>query len=468
MLNAKVRLKMLLVLLGMSSIISSCDSKKTSNSGSTNTSQSSSSSISTGNNEKEVYAKFYVALKNTYEYEGDYYAEFVRKSDGYKEETIETIGDGNKFYCENRSYKDSESGYVLNNKTIEAVVSKDNRYVYYEERGIEEKNKEAKYISEKSIKKYTNYSPSSLYEDTILMSLMETTAIDKIEDIIKEYGSGNHLVYDKHSIIFDQSVVTLTIDFNVDLKGEEEAESIEYAKQKDTMSFTINDDKVSSFKTKTEIEYKTKTEEKPITSIYEFNYDVEYSYKSGLLDKISLDGIEIKAETALILFYYGDYQLRSVYYSEVGKPINYIFDNYFFNGDGFYGYDMNSGIIEFYLDEEFKVKYTNEPLPSDELRLYIKITVPSDRAIVMEMSQSNYYRQVNDEDTNKDYVKRVDKMFTSKSMELEGVTYNFDKREEITREYVTVNGEKCEDKEITLEDGKLYEIVYYYDYANRF
>ena len=57
------------------------------------------------------------------------------------------------------------------------------------------------------------------------------------------------------------------------------------------MSFTINDDKVSSFKTKTEIEYKTKTEEKPITSIYEFNYDVDYSYKSGLLDKISLDGI---------------------------------------------------------------------------------------------------------------------------------------------------------------------------------
>ena len=53
-------------------------------------------------------------------------------------------------------------------------------------------------------------------------------------------------------------------------------------------------------------------------------------------------------------------------------------------------------------------------------------------------------------------------------MELEGVTYNFDKREEITREYVTVNGEKCEDKEITLEDGKLYEIVYYYDYANRY
>ena len=462
MANAKVGLAALLVLLGTCSVISSCDSKGTSNSG------GNSSSTSTGNNEKEAYTKFYVALKNTYEYDGDYYAEFVRKSDGYKEETIETIGDGNKFYCENRSYKDSESGYVLNNKTIEAVVSKDNHYVYYEERGIEEKNKEAKYISEKSIKKYTNYSPSSLYEDTILMSLMETTAIDKIEDIIKEYGSGNHLVYDKHSIIFDQSVVTLTIDFNVDLKGEEEAESIEYAKQKDTMSFTINDDKVSSFKTKTEIEYKTKTEEKPITSIYEFNYDVEYSYKSGLLDKISLDGIEIQAETALILFYYGDYQLRSVYYSEVGKPINYIFDNYFFNGDGFYGYDMNSGIIEFYLDEEFKVKYTNQPLPSDEFKLYMKITVPSDRAIVMEMSQSNYYRQVNDEDTNKDYVKRVDKMFTSKSMELEGVTYNFDKREEITREYVTVNGEKCEDKEITLEDGKLYEIVYYYDYANRY
>ena len=218
MLNAKVRLTTLLVLLGMSSIISSCDSKKTSNSGSTNTSQSSSSSISTGNNEKEVFAKFYAALKNTYEYEGDYYAEFVRTSDGYKEETIETIGDGNKFYYENSSYKDSESGYVLNYKTVEAVVSKDNRYVYYEERGIEEKNKEAKYISEKSITKYTNYSPSSFYEDTILMSLMETTAIDKIEDIIKEYGSGNHLVYDKHSIIFDQSVVTLTIDFNVDLK----------------------------------------------------------------------------------------------------------------------------------------------------------------------------------------------------------------------------------------------------------
>ena len=234
------------------------------------------------------------------------------------------------------------------------------------------------------------------------------------------------------------------------------------------MSFTINDDKVSSFKTKTEIEYKTKTEEKPITSIYEFNYDVEYSYKSGLLDKISLDGIEIKAETALILFYYGDYQLRSVYYSEVGKPINYIIDNSFFKGDGFYGYDMNSGIIEFYLDEEFKEKYTNQPLPSDEFKLDMKITVPSDRAVVMEMSQSNYYKQVNDEDTRKDYVKRVDKMFTSKSMELEGVTYNFDKREEITREYVTVNGEKCEDKEITLEDGKLYEIVYYYDYANRF
>ena len=129
---------------------------------------------------------------------------------------------------------------------------------------------------------------------------------------------------------------------------------------------------------------------------------------------------------------------------------------------------MNSGIIEFYLDEEFKVKYTNQPLPSDEFKLYMKITVPSDRAVVMEMSQSNYYRQVNDEDTNKDYVKRVDKMFTSKSMELEGVTYNFDKREERTREYVTVNGEKCEDKEITLEDGKLYEIVYYYDYANSY
>ena len=48
------------------------------------------------------------------------------------------------------------------------------------------------------------------------------------------------------------------------------------------------------------------------------------------------------------------------------------------------------------------------------------------------------------------------------------VTYNFDKREERTREYVTVNGEKCEDKEITLEDGKLYEIVYYYDYANSY
>ena len=59
------------------------------------------------------------------------------------------------------------------------------------------------------------------------MSLIETTAIDKIEDIIKGYASGNHLVYDKHSIIFDQSVVTLTIDFNVDLEGEEEAESIE-------------------------------------------------------------------------------------------------------------------------------------------------------------------------------------------------------------------------------------------------
>ena len=181
-----------------------------------------------------------------------------------------------------------------------------------------------------------------------------------------------------------------------------------------------------------------------------------------------MDGIEIQAETAMVLFYYGDYQLRSVYYSEVGKPINYIFDNYFFNGDGFYGYDMNSGIIEFYLDEEFKEKYTNQPLPSDEFKLYMKITVPSDRAVVMEMSQSNYYKQVNDEDTNKDYVKRVDKMFTSKSMELEGATYNFDKREEIAREYVTVNGEKCEDKEITLEDGKLYEIVYYYDYANRY
>ena len=61
------------------------------------------------------------------------------------------------------------------------------------------------------------------------MGLMETSDIDKIGDIIKKYGSGNHLVYDKHSIIFDQSVVTLTIDFNVDLKGEEEAESIEYA-----------------------------------------------------------------------------------------------------------------------------------------------------------------------------------------------------------------------------------------------
>lgn len=167
MLNAKVRLTTLLVLLGTCSVISSCNSKKTSNSGSANTSQSVSSSISTGNNEKEVYAKFYVALKNTYEYDGDYYTEFVRTSDGYKEETIETIGDGNKFYYENRSYKDSESGYVLTYKTIEAVVSKDNRYVSYEERGIEEINKSAKYISKNAIKKYTNYSQSSLYEDTI-------------------------------------------------------------------------------------------------------------------------------------------------------------------------------------------------------------------------------------------------------------------------------------------------------------
>lgn len=94
MLNAKVRLTTLLVLLGTCSVISSCNSKKTSNSGSANTSQSVSSSISTGNNEKEVYAKFSVALKNTYEYDVDYYTEFVRTSDGYKEETIETIGDG--------------------------------------------------------------------------------------------------------------------------------------------------------------------------------------------------------------------------------------------------------------------------------------------------------------------------------------------------------------------------------------
>jgi len=464
MANAKVGLAALLVLLGTCSVISSCDSKGTSNSGGNST------STSTGNNEKEAYTKFYAALKNTYEYDGDYYAHFVRTSDEYKEEIIETFGDGNKLYYESTSLKKSGNNYVLDSKYVEGIVTKDNRYIHYEERKYEEENnnyKNAKYISEKSIKTYANYGPYSLYGNTILEGLTEASTTDKIENIIKEYGSEEHLIYQSYKFDFNDSTVTLTIDYNIDLTGKDDDVGIEYAKAKDTLSFTIDKDKLSSFKSKTDYDYKAKGEKAEISS-YEFTYDIEYSYKSGLLETISLDGVEIQAETALVLFYYGDYQLRNVYYSEVGEPINHILVNYFFNSDGFYGYDINDGIIEFYLDKEFKVKYTNQPLPSDELKLYMKITVPSDRAVVIEMSESNYNSQVNDGDTNEDYVKRVDKMFTSKSVELEGVTYNFDKREDITREYVTVNGEKCEDKEITLEDGKLYEIVYYYNYNNRY
>lgn len=461
MANAKVGLAALLVLLGTCSVISSCDSKGTSNSG------GNSSSISTGNNEKEAYTKFYAALKNTYEYDGDYYAHFVRTSDEYKEEIIETFGDGNKLYYESTSLKKSGSDYVLDYKTIEGVVAKDNRYVRYEERGTGENNKYAKYISEKSIKTYANYGPYSLYGNTILEGLTEASTTDKIENIIKEYGSEAHLIYQSHKIDFNDSTVTLAIDYNIDLTGKDDDVEIEYAKAKDTLSFTVDKDKLSSFKSKTDYEYKAKGEKAEISS-YEFTYDIEYSYKSGLLETISLDGIEIQAETAMVLFYYGDYQLRNVYYSEVGQPINHILVNYFFNSDGFYGYDISSGIIEFYLDKEFKVKYTNQPLPSDELKLYMKITVPSDRAIVVEMSHNHYSSPVTEGDTKTNDVIRVDKMFTSKSVELEGVTYNFDKREDTTREYVTVNGKKCEDKEITLEDGKLYEIVYFYNYNDRY
>ena len=228
MVNAKVRLTTLLVLLGTCSVISSCDSK--------------------GNKDKKAFDNFHSALKNTYSYSGDYYAEYVRISDEYKEETIETFGNGNKLYCKSSSYKDTESGYVLDYESIEAVVSKDNRYVYYEERGSGNNYKHAQFINEKDIKGYTNYGPASLYEDTILVNLMETSTIDKIEAAIKEYASGEHLVYEKHSITFNKSVVTLAIDYNMDLTDEEESESIEYAKAKDIMSFTINEDKVAHLK----------------------------------------------------------------------------------------------------------------------------------------------------------------------------------------------------------------------------
>ena len=448
MANAKVGLAALLVLLGTCSVISSCDSK--------------------GSKDKKAYDNFHSALNNTYSYSGDYYTEFVRINDEYKEETIETYSDSNKFYCESTSYKDAESGYVLDYKSIEAVVSKDNRYVYYEEQGTGNNYKHAQYINEKDIKGYINYNPSPLYEDTILVNLMETSTMDKIEDAIKEYASGEHLVYEKHSITFNKSIVTLAIDFNVDLKGEEEEASIEYAKEKDIMSFTINDNKISSFKTRTEIEYKIKAEETPITSTYEFTYNIEYSYKSGLLETISLDGIEVQPERAKVIFYYGDYQLRNIYHMDVGEQVGSLFVNYFFNSDGFYNYDLQSGIIKFYLDKELTKEYVDETLPSGGLNLYIKLTAPSDRAIVVEMSHNHYSSPVDEGDTKTNDVIRVDKMFTSKSVELEGVTYNFDKRENTTREYVTVNGKKCEDKEITLEDGKLYEIMYYYNYSDRY
>lgn len=343
--------------------------------------------------QEELFDEWKKAKEYTINYNNEYTSSF--NVEIYKDNVLM---DKNDTY---QTYKDGmtlieKSSYILDNDKLELYryskeatkIVDDNgkqRIKYYNEQG-DSKNKETKgeYITLSKAKKMNYYNPNSFLEGLNIegenynefITILKTSFIEIDEkNISVSFDKNNEMI--NLNIIIKHEYVDDSIDDQGYLKSNEEG----------TMVISSKDNKI----VETKYDYNIKINYENEENNYKVNHishgNINYNF-----DKEKYNKISVETETTLyndkeeIRYYVGDFAFvypQKFEYNEIFTANDGI--EYLSNHENFIIKEKQedvSNYISLYLDKEMTKPFTSMTL-LDELTLYIKFNMPSDKSLVI-------------------------------------------------------------------------------------
>lgn len=343
--------------------------------------------------QEELFDEWKKAKEYTINYNDEYTSFFNVET--YKDNVLM---DKNDTY---QTYKDGmtlieKNNYILDNDKLELYkyskevtkIVDDNgkqRIKYYNEQG-DSKNKETKgeYITLSKAKKMNYYNPNSFLEGLNIeeenynqfITILKTSFIEIDEkNISVSFDKNNEMI--NLNIMIKHEYVDDSIDDQGYLKSNEEGK----------MVISSKDNKIIE----TKYDYKIKINYENEKNNYEVNQinhgNINYNFDEEKYNKISVETeTTIYNDQENIRYYVGDFAFvypQKFEYNEIFTANAGI--EYLSNHENFIIKEKQedvSSYISLYLDKEMTKPFTSITL-SDELTLYIKFNMPSDKSLVI-------------------------------------------------------------------------------------
>lgn len=367
---------------------------------------SSSGSLSSSENytQEELFNEWKKGKDYTLNYKGEYtsylYEETYKDSELMgKSDVYQTYNDGMTL-IENNVYMSKNNKLELVNYSKQAIKKvndngKERTKLYQENGNGSNKNVRGEYIKISQAKQMNYYSPESFLEGLELSG-------NNYNDFIKNLKSSfNEIDEVKVDLLFskENEIINFSISFEYEyvddsIKDQDYLKSDEYG----IMILSCKDNKIIE----TIYDYKTKLNYKDETN----NYEIKDTRKGNIdyqFDKEKYNKFSVETETTTyndgeyINYFVGDYpfifsqqfDFNETFTENDGIEFLANHNNFIIRGQD----DDVSSYISLYLDKELTKPFTSITL-NEEITLYVKFNMPSDKSLVICVMQNESYTRL--------------------------------------------------------------------------